>query len=1078
MITVFDKTPSTIMLESYNNKIKKLLQYNNLTAVSWKIGNTDEDGKTSIAFQMPSGTIKNITIKRHDIASLLTPDGEHVIVSNPTSTNDINLENIQKQVADASNIPLDVVSPDLAMKLTISTKIWATHGVYIPPQDYSLTDITDVQQLIDADAVYVLTALDTSLVYTGSITIKLVSNGSVTPPSENQLFEVDLSSITNCGIPGVWKTRLDSNNAISIQYLVGPDISNYVGYDSWAMQRTYKCVADPDWDGVTEGNIPYAIIPNVDEPLVRCVGKLHIDFELLTEYPYGIINLNDYGSDFRTSEDGTRFVIDETKDKDQVNQTIYEKIKLRADSGPSWADPTTLTSIDQLDFIELDTDVIFVRPNSESNGIVANGSIRVELERVPLIIKPYVVSRTKYSDSPVATVEVEEFQDIDAYAIELVDWFVEENKNNILTDVKAEYFDVLTEDDTVILIANKPEYSDFVQCDVTITFDRMIPRDPIINLDTVTNNGIPGQWEWADPDRSVEGFDLFAMFNEIMRDIISTYDIQDYNPVVADSGKLRGFDGYPNGQIFSEDYRVNALIKGRLSIVFQNHTSGAVVTDLSSMSNINVPGYITLSRSEKPTSNYNTNNAAYKAFTLATSGTHASNFNPSHSTIQYANNASVIKPVGWGYRPGTYVGTLKLVFIDYDDVGEWTPAINLSELTNNDSNGDWIYDAPEALTDENFIKIKELMLRDLSDAYGVDLTDLQAVRNGDVIELSIDPNKFTDAVGTLNVTIVEDSTLVYPNYDFNLNVTTSTTDQVYTIFEIRGANAFANVRVYRNDELIQVGFSSKYQNIVSINNSSDSSGTYLSVGITNNGEAGRSVDYTIVADANDIKLVEYQNVNPEISTLTVNKYPTNLERMRYNTVSPIVVPPPTKTMVDISDMFLGTKNYNQDISDWDVSHVTNMDNFLAYTPTFRHNLSEWCVPNITETPKGFVSGTAMSAELIPVWGTCPVMTDATGPDNITEPHVYDYDLSTWVQSQGSTPGYVTVTTSLEDYEDRMLEVLSDTIDVIITDSGLALTHSDFDVVTEYGAYKLVSSGLGQFVLGGLINVTVNYQAPL
>jgi hypothetical protein len=38
---------------------------------------------------------------------------------------------------------------------------------------------------------------------------------------------------------------------------------------------------------------------------------------------------------------------------------------------------------------------------------------------------------------------------------------------------------------------------------------------------------------------------------------------------------------------------------------------------------------------------------------------------------------------------------------------------------------------------------------------------------------------------------------------------------------------------------------------------------------------------------------------------------------------------------------------------------------------FNQDLSGWCVSNIEEEPEDFSTGSALSDEYHPVWGTCP-----------------------------------------------------------------------------------------------------------
>jgi surface protein len=62
--------------------------------------------------------------------------------------------------------------------------------------------------------------------------------------------------------------------------------------------------------------------------------------------------------------------------------------------------------------------------------------------------------------------------------------------------------------------------------------------------------------------------------------------------------------------------------------------------------------------------------------------------------------------------------------------------------------------------------------------------------------------------------------------------------------------------------------------------------------------------------------------------------------------------------------------FNQTLEKWDVSNVLDM-NFMFNHAPFNQNISDWCVSRITSEPEAFASGSPLSAQNKPVWGTCP-----------------------------------------------------------------------------------------------------------
>ena len=83
--------------------------------------------------------------------------------------------------------------------------------------------------------------------------------------------------------------------------------------------------------------------------------------------------------------------------------------------------------------------------------------------------------------------------------------------------------------------------------------------------------------------------------------------------------------------------------------------------------------------------------------------------------------------------------------------------------------------------------------------------------------------------------------------------------------------------------------------------------------------------------------------------------------------------------VTICILFCKAYAFNQYIGDWDVSNVTNMGGMFDGATDYDQDMTKWCVSQFSSEPSGFSLNNSMSNSNKPVWGTCPVVQDYTGP---------------------------------------------------------------------------------------------------
>ena len=68
-------------------------------------------------------------------------------------------------------------------------------------------------------------------------------------------------------------------------------------------------------------------------------------------------------------------------------------------------------------------------------------------------------------------------------------------------------------------------------------------------------------------------------------------------------------------------------------------------------------------------------------------------------------------------------------------------------------------------------------------------------------------------------------------------------------------------------------------------------------------------------------------------------------------------------VTDMSNMFAWTAAFNGDISNWDVSQVTDMSNMFAWAAAFNSDISTWNVARVTEMGSMFYSANSFRRSL-------------------------------------------------------------------------------------------------------------------
>jgi surface protein len=79
----------------------------------------------------------------------------------------------------------------------------------------------------------------------------------------------------------------------------------------------------------------------------------------------------------------------------------------------------------------------------------------------------------------------------------------------------------------------------------------------------------------------------------------------------------------------------------------------------------------------------------------------------------------------------------------------------------------------------------------------------------------------------------------------------------------------------------------------------------------------------------------------------------------------------TSKVYYMNGMFQAAINFNQDIGAWKTAAVEEMQFMFSGASAFNQDLSNWCVGYFQSEPSSFATGSALTTENKPVWGTCP-----------------------------------------------------------------------------------------------------------
>ena len=132
-------------------------------------------------------------------------------------------------------------------------------------------------------------------------------------------------------------------------------------------------------------------------------------------------------------------------------------------------------------------------------------------------------------------------------------------------------------------------------------------------------------------------------------------------------------------------------------------------------------------------------------------------------------------------------------------------------------------------------------------------------------------------------------------------------------------------------------------------------------------------------------------------------------------------------------MFDSATSFNQNIGDWDVSNVTDMSSMFGFATSFNQDISNWCVTNIASEPSDFSTDSLLSESNKPVWGSCP--TAGVDDQNQLDISIYPNPTLDMVYIEGN---YTQLKVVVYDILGKqvMKESISNSIDISHLDNGI------------------------------------------
>ena len=1044
MSTQVDSKPSTVLIESYNERISKFLLPESVHNATIVIGETDSDGVAIASITIPGKKTITTKVKRSNLETTVSLtnidelDGEKFMclvmedqAAIESAANDITSAMGINSTKDITDLTTEQAT-ELEENIMFSAAIWVNQGIFVPPFDFTLIDTTDeyTEYLANNDniqGVFEVEAKPNSLGFVGGV--KGVTLAQPITPSPGPTYSLDLDKVTNGDTPGQWTLEVD------VESDEVPVASVLTELALTAVNNAYDTtITTADVTSNLEGKT--LTIYTLKENASNVTGTLIVSVVLnitstpepeTTEVEWSIVELEITSpDDMGKLADPDNYVV-----STKTGLIMTDKSPINTDTMSGWLSAANyMLKEGETVRIKIPSSVIgdtFNMPSLVDSGIT--GVTEPKAVHYPFKIFAGAVPG------------------INPYSL---GWSVEDGY--YIVHVNSELIDTPSQGATYgykyLPSEGEIHYVDYTYRDgiVTININGIHTQNyttdtPIIMIPLITGKAA----------LQLGGVESFT--SEYITNVDDVITRPDWSVRETDQGQP--VESLPTTE-FSINYTDDqkpTKIEINMDIGLGNQWS------LRDSSGDEIYGHTNNPPANRSLVNTSLNKYDYNTYTIDLTD----KLVKGEAYTLYANAASLSTIVYADDLENTYFivnalpeGLTKLLFNSQH--ANWIvpqPPTTLTDFSgmfsaakkfNHDISG---WDVSHVTNMSQMFSGAKAFNQDISAWNVSNVTDMNAM-----FSYATSFNQNLNTWDTSNVTNMNG--LFYGASSFNSDISNWDVSSVTDMYSMFGSATIFNQDISMWDTSKVTTMGHMFYNASSFN-SDISNWDVSSVTTMSNMFLG------CAAFNQDISSWNVSSVD-SISGMFDGATLFNQDLSSWNVSS----------VTDMSYAFLNATSFNSDLSMWNVSNVTDMSNMFNGAALFNQDLSGWCVSLIPTKPSNFDSKATAWTLPKPIWGTCPRGED--GSEIIPEP-IVKFDLSTI--TNGDEAGVWTLDVNEGDLSEVTAQSVTQTVlDTFNTTSDIQITYDQLDAVKEDTLVTVTPNESGSELLEGAFIITLNVITDL